>query len=41
MKTDGKNFWYTLDADDGMVRLSARGKDRNVTEYVSPKILGV
>lgn len=23
-----------------MVRLSARGKDRNVTEYVSPKILG-
>lgn len=40
VKTDGKNFWYTLDADDGMVRLSARGKDRNVTEYVSPKILG-
>ena len=40
VKTNGKNFWYTLDADDGMVRLSARGKDRNVAEYVSPKILG-
>ncbi len=40
MKKDGKRFRYSLYAEDGKVRLSGSGEGRNVTEYVSPKIIG-